>query len=190
MSKKKQEDVDYKQAAEQLAAENAQVQQQVAELTEALQRERADAVNLRRRHDEQVASLRSTVKASVVTDLLPIIDNFERAIKHLGAVESQGATHSSQQLRTAGESRSQGEKHLLEWVDGVQKIIVQFEKTLADLGVERIKTVGEPFDPHYHEAVSMEEGEGEHEVVSEELQSGYRLGDTVIRPAMVRVKSQ
>jgi molecular chaperone GrpE len=79
---------------------------------------------------------------------------------------------------------------LLEWVDGVQKIIVQFEKTLADLGVERIKTVGEPFDPHYHEAVSMEEGEGEHEVVSEELQSGYRLGDTVIRPAMVRVKSQ
>ena len=54
--------------------------------------------------------------------------------------------------------------------------------------IEGIKTVGEPFDPHYHEAVSMEEGEGGQEVVSEELQSGYKLGDEVIRHAMVRVK--
>ena len=75
MTKKKQ-DIDYAQVAEQLAAENAQ-------LTEALQRERADAVNLRRMHDEQIASLRSTVKASVVKDLLPVIDNFERALKHV-----------------------------------------------------------------------------------------------------------
>ena len=174
MTKKVQKDtIDYKQVAEQFAAENAQ-------LTEALQRERADAVNLRRRHEEQVTSLRSTVKASVVKDLLPIIDNFERALKHLTTVESQGVK----------ESRSQAEKQLLEWVEGVRKVIAQFEKTLADIGVERIKTVGEVFDPHLHEAVSMEEGEGEgdQEVVSEELQSGYRLGDDVIRHAMVRVK--
>ncbi|MBP7858148.1 nucleotide exchange factor GrpE [Candidatus Saccharibacteria bacterium] len=158
MTKKKQ-DIDYAQAAEQLVAENAQ-------LTEALQRERADATNIRRRHDEQIASLRSTVKASVVKDLLPVIDNFERALKHVPK-------------ELAGN----------EYVKGIEGIVKQFEKTLADIGVERIKTVGEPFNPHFHEAVSMEEGDGKQEVVSEELQSGYRLGDDVIRHAMVRVKS-
>jgi molecular chaperone GrpE len=158
MTKKKQ-DIDYAQVAEQLAAENSQ-------LTEALQRERADATNIRRRHDEQVASLRSTVKASVVKDLLPIIDNFERALKHVPK-DLEGN----------------------EYVKGIEGIVRQFEKTLANIGVERIKTVGEPFDPHLHEAVSMEEGDGKQEVVSEELQSGYRLGDDVIRHAMVRVKS-
>jgi molecular chaperone GrpE len=157
MTKKKQ-DIDYAQVAEQLAAENAQ-------LTEALQRERADAVNLRRRHDEQIASLRSTVKASVVKDLLPVIDNFERALKHVPE-ELKGN----------------------DYIKGIEGIVKLFEKTLADIGVERIKTVGEPFDPHYHEAVSMEEGEGGQEIVSEELQSGYKLGDEVIRHAMVRVK--
>ena len=157
MTKKKQ-DIDYAQVAEQLAAENAQ-------LTEALQRERADAVNLRRRHDEQIASLRSTVKASVVKDLLPVIDNFERALKHVPE-ELKGN----------------------DYIKGIEGIVKQFEKTLSDIGVERIKTVGEPFDPHYHEAVSMEEGEGGQEIVSEELQSGYKLGDEVIRHAMVRVK--
>jgi molecular chaperone GrpE len=157
MTKKKQ-DIDYTQIAEQLAAENAQ-------LTEALQRERADAVNLRRRHDEQIASLRSTVKASVVKDLLPVIDNFERALKH-APEELKGN----------------------DYIKGIEGIVKLFEKTLADIGVERIKTVGEPFDPHYHEAVSMEEGEGNQEVVSEELQAGYKLGDEVIRHAMVRVK--
>jgi molecular chaperone GrpE len=120
---------------------------------------------LRRRHDEQIASLRSTVKASVVKDLLPVIDNFERALKHVPE-ELKGN----------------------DYIKGIEGIVKQFEKTLADIGVERIKTVGEPFDPHYHEAVSMEEGEGGQEVVSEELQSGYKLGDEVIRHAMVRVK--
>jgi len=144
-----------------------QLEQQIGELTDALQRERADATNLRRRHDEQIANLRTTVKATVVRDLLPVVDNFERALKHV-PTELEGN----------------------DYIKGVQSVVKQFEKTLADLGVERIKTVGEPFDPHLHEAVSMEEGDGDQEVVSEELQSGYRLGDEVIRHAMVRVKMQ
>lgn len=157
MTKKKQ-DIDYPQVAERLAAENAQ-------LTEALQRERADAVNLRRRHEEQVTSLRTAVKASVVKDLLPVIDNFERALQHI-PTDLEGN----------------------DFIKGVQSIVKQFEKTLADLGVERIQTVGEPFDPHLHEAVSMEDGDSEQEIVSEELQAGYRIGDDVIRHAMVRVR--
>jgi molecular chaperone GrpE len=140
---------------------------QVSELTEALQRERADVMNVRRRHDEQVASLKSIVKASVVRDLLPVIDNLERALKHVPK-DLEGN----------------------DYVKGIQGVVKKFEKTLADLGVERIKTVDEPFDPRYHEAVSMEDGEGDTEVVSEELQSGYKLGDEVIRHAMVRVRMQ
>lgn len=143
----------------------AGLQQQVADLTAALQRERADAMNLRRRHEEQLASLRASVKSSVITELLPVIDNFERALKHVPA-------------DIAGN----------EYVKGVQGIVRQFERTLEGMGVRRIKSVGEAFDPEYHEAVSMEEGEGSKEVVSEELQPGYMLGDEVIRHAMVRVK--
>lgn len=145
----------------------AALEQQIAELTEALQRERADAINLRRRHDEQIVGLKSVVKANVVRDLLPVIDNFERALKHVPA-ELQDS----------------------DFVKGIQGIVKQFEKTLADLGVERIATVGEVFDPRYHEAVSMEDGEGTQEIVSEELQAGYRIGEEVIRHAMVRVKMQ
>src|SRR5690349_13678682 len=63
----------------------ADLTQQVGELTEALQRERADAMNIRRRHEEQISSLRTVVKANVVRDLLPVIDNFERALKHVPA---------------------------------------------------------------------------------------------------------
>lgn len=139
--------------------------QQVQNLTQALQRERADATNLRRRHEEEITQLRGAVKAAVVEELLPVIDNFERALKHVPK-DLEGN----------------------DYVKGVQAVVKQFEKTLADMGVQRIKTVGEPFDPNLHEAVSHEEGDSGQETVSEELQAGYRLGDQVIRPAMVKVK--
>lgn len=144
-----------------------QLEQQVKELTEALQRERADAENIRRRNEEQVANLKTVVKANVVRELLPVIDNLERSLKH---VPKELATH--------------------DYVKGVQAVVKQFGKTLADMGVERIKTVGEVFDPRLHEAVAMEEGTGSVEVVCEELQSGYRLGDEIIRHAMVKVRME
>lgn len=143
------------------------LEQQVAELTEALQRERADVTNVRRRHEEQIAGLKSMVKAQVIRDMLPVVDNLERALKHV-----------PEELKDN------------DYVKGVQGVVKQFEKTFTELGVERIKTVGEPFDPRFHEAISMEDGDGTQEVVSEELQSGYRIGDEVIRHAMVRVKLQ
>jgi molecular chaperone GrpE len=139
----------------------------VVELTEALQRERADATNIRRRHEAEITSLRTRVKANVIHDLLPVIDNFERALKHVPKdLESN------------------------DYIKGVQGVVKQFEKTLADIGVERIKTVGENFDPHLHEAVSIEEGGGHHEIISEELQAGYRLGNDVIRHATVKVRME
>ncbi len=141
-------------------------QREIDELTAALKRERADAVNLRRRHKEETARLRTTVKTSVIEELLPVIDNFERALKHV-----------PQDLADN------------DYVKGVQGVVRQFEKTLTDMGVERIKTVGQPFNPHLHEAVGAEEGDGEQEIVVEELQAGYKIGDDVIRHAMVKVKS-
>lgn len=146
---------------------SAELQQAIDELTEALQRERADVINVRRRHDAQTANLKNLIKANVVHDLLPAIDNLERALLH---VPKDIAGH--------------------DYVKGVSGVVKQFQKTLTDLGVERVKTVGEPFDPKLHEAVSMEEGDGIKEIVSEELQAGYKLGDEVIRHAMVKVKLQ
>ncbi len=143
----------------------AELEQQIADLTDALQRERADAMNVRRRAEEDMARLGSVHKAKVVRELLPVIDNFERALKHVPK-ELEGN----------------------DYIKGVRGVVKQFEDTLARLGVERIKTVGEVFNPNFHEAVSHEEGDGP-EVVSEELQAGYTLDDEVIRPAMVRVKS-
>jgi molecular chaperone GrpE len=149
------------------APKTSAAQQQIAELTQALQRERADAVNLRRRHEADMAGLRDRVKAHVVRDLLPVIDNFERSLRHVPKDLADN-----------------------DYIKGVQAVVKQFEKTLADMGVERIKTAGEHFDPELHEAVSMEDGDGRHEIITEELQAGYRVGDDVIRHAMVRVKQQ
>lgn len=140
--------------------------ERLGELTQALQRERADAVNLRRRHEAEIAGLRTSVKANVVQELLPVIDNFERALKHVP-------------------ENLKGD----DYIKGVQAVVRQFEQTLEQMGVTRIKTVGAPFDPHLHEAVGVEEGDGKQQIVSEELQAGYRLDDQVIRHAMVKVRS-
>lgn len=142
------------------------LEQQIADLTAALQRERADAENLRRRHGQQLVQLEDSAKADVVRNLLPVIDNVERALSH-----------------TPDEIKDN------DFVKGVQGIAKQFAGVLEKLGVKRIPTVGEPFDPHLHEAVSTEEGDGQEEVVSAELQAGYQLGNQVIRHAMVKVRT-
>ncbi len=134
------------------------------ELTEALKRERADAVNLRRQYEEQIVGLKDMVKANVIQELLPVIDNFERALKHVP---------------------KDLEKN--DYIKGVQAVVKQFEGILVNMGVEKIKTVGEHFNPHLHEAMSVE-GDGHSEVVTEETQAGYKIGDDVIRHAMVKVK--
>ena len=157
-----------RQSQAEAPAEVEQLQQEAALLTEALQRERADAVNLRRRYDEQLAGVRATVKSAVIAELLPVIDNFERSLRHIPADLADN-----------------------DYIKGIQSIVKQFDSTLQEMGVQRIGVVGEEFNPHYHEAVSIEESDGENnaEVVSDVLQYGYRFGEDVIRHAMVRVKS-
>lgn len=162
MSKKKQEKIDYQKLAEELAQENAQ-------LNDSLLRERADAMNVRKRAEDDKSKMAGFYKSVVIKELLPTIDNFERALKSLPK-ELEGN----------------------DYIKGIEGIVKQFADTLTKLGVERIKTVGEPFDPELHEAVTMDNSldsqDGE-EIVSEELQSGYKMQNQVIRHAMVRVKS-
>lgn len=141
------------------------LEQQIGELTEALQRERADSANVRRRAEEERGKMADFYKVLIVRELLPAIDNLERSLMH---VPKDLKDH--------------------EYVKGVQSVIKQFEASFKELGVERIKTVGEKFDPHWHEAVGIEDEGGKVEVVCEELQPGYKLGDDVIRHAMVKVK--
>ncbi len=144
------------------------LESEINDLKQALLRERADSINLRRQHETTLSNMRSNSLARVVRDLLPAIDNLERALKHVP-------------------------KDLVEhdYVKGVQAVVKQFEKALSDLGVERIATVGQPFDPNYHEAVHMDDSAGgDKEVVSEELMAGYKIGDDVIRHAMVNVRTQ
>jgi len=162
MTKKKddkKQEVNYQEVAEQLAVENAQ-------LNESLLRERADAENVRRRADQDRSKLGSMHKAIVVKELLPVMDNFDRALKSVPK-DLEGN----------------------DYIKGIESLVKQFTQTLEKIGVERIKTVGEHFDPNTMEAVTMEEGDSDEEIVSEELQSGYKMGEELLRPAMVRVKS-
>lgn len=142
----------------------ATLEGRVNELTEALQRERADAINLRRRMEEERTSLASYYKTQFVRELLPVLDNLELAILH---TPNDLSNHP--------------------YIKGVQSVMKQFGDILASMGIEKIKAVGEKFDPRFHEAVHLEDSEGEDEVVLEEVQSGWMMGDEVIRPASVKV---
>jgi len=139
---------------------------QVLELTESLKRERADADNIRKRAatDQVDAIIRGQEIA--VEKLLPLIDSLERAFAHTPKEIADNT-----------------------WVQGVTGLEKQLAKLTAEFGLERINTVGEQFDPERMQAVVADDSEGESDIVTEELQSGYILNGKVIRVAMVKVRS-
>ena len=137
---------------------------QFEELEADLKRIQADFINFKRRTDSERAELMNMAKASVVMEMLPMIDNLERALMH--------------QPEDLAENP---------WVQGVGQVAKQFENTLEKLGLTKVGIVGERFDPNKHEAISIEDGDGETDVIAEVLQSGYKLGERVLRPAMVKV---
>lgn len=139
-------------------------QGKVAELTADLQRVQADFANFKRRAEEEKLRYTRFGRESAVMALLPVVDNFERAVSHIPADLA---------------------KH--DFALGVRSIAKQLEDALKGLGVVKIGSVGQPFDPSLHEAVSLEDGQGKHEVVTAELQPGYAMDGEVIRHAMVKV---
>lgn len=139
---------------------------QEQELINDLQRLRADFENYRKRVEADQVNTVSMSKAATIIKLLPVIDNIERAIAHAPKELKDNA-----------------------WAQGVVALGKNLEKSLAELDLTRINAApGTAFNPDLHEAVFMEDGDGEHEVVAEELRPGYLLGGQVIRPSMVKVK--
>jgi molecular chaperone GrpE len=126
------------------------------------QRAAADYQNLKRRAEKEREEYGRLAAAALVISILPLLDDLERALM-------------SVDIRLAG----------LTWVDGIRLIYRKFQAVLEAAGVSEIKAEGETFDPNLHEAVMY--GEGEEGKVVSEVQKGYRLGDRVIRPAMVVV---
>lgn len=140
--------------------------QRIDELTTDLQRTRADFENYRKRVDAEKQQAREAGQASTILKLLPVIDNIERAISHLPDDLAGNA-----------------------WAESVVNLVKYLDKSLEGMNLRRIDaTPGSPFNPELHEAIQFDEdAEGEHEVISEELQSGYTLNGQPIRPAMVKV---
>jgi len=144
-------------------------EQQLGELTQDLQRTRADFENYRKRVESEKTMARESGQASMILKLLPVIDNIERAI-----------TYVPEDLKD----------NL--WAQGIVGLVKNLEKSLDGLNLKRIDAnPGTAFDPDLHEAIQMDEDStGEQEVVAEELQAGYTLNGTPIRHAMVKVTRQ
>lgn len=126
------------------------------------QRAAADFQNYKRRVEEERSESARFANAALIINLLPLIDDLDRALQNVD-------THLAS----------------LTWVDGIRLIYRKFQALLEMAGVEEIAADGETFDPAMHEAVAQAPGE-DHKVISV-VQKGYRLGDRVIRPAMVVV---
>ena len=131
-----------------------------------LQRTRADFENYRKNVESRVAGARGDGQIEMVKQLLPIIDDIERATAY------------------APEELAENE-----WVKGVLSLNKKIQTALSEIGIEKINaTPGMKFDPNYHDAVQFDEGaDGETEVIESELQSGYAINGEPIRHAMVRV---
>ncbi len=149
---------------EQLKAELEKVKSERDQLLERLARMQAEFENARKRAERERADYREFATGSVVELFLPVLDNFELALKSTGSAE---------QLRS-----------------GVELIVKQMEDVLRQLQVNPIPAVGEAFDPRHHEALgTVERDDLPDQHVAEEVRRGYRMRERLLRPALVRVAS-
>jgi len=148
--------------AEHELSETEQLEAKVAELEDLLLRRQAEFENYRKRTTKEKEEIGLTAKIHCVGELLPCVDNFERALMIPCSDE--------------------------EYKKGIAMMFQGMKDIFAKLGVEEIKAEGEPFDPAYHYAVStVENPDLGSNVVAAVLQKGYKIGDKVVRPAMVAV---
>ena len=143
------------------------------ELIDQMARRQADFDNYRKRLERERAETYGRVVADVAAELLPVVDNLRRAV----LAEASSEAGESQEFRN--------------FLHGVELISKQLDAVLGSLGVEAVETVGLRFDPHVHEAVATEQSEEfEPDTVTHEIQRGYRLGEKLLRPAMVKVATR
>lgn len=130
-------------------------------------RERAESINFRKRKEEETARILKFCNEDLIKEILPTIDNFERAIK----MDDDNL-----------------DDEVSKYLSGIKMIYCNLINTLEKYGVKAIDGFNKPFDPTYHQAVMTESKDGmEAGMVIEVLQKGYLLKDRVIRPAMVKV---
>jgi len=157
------------EAAEEAASDGAAVgapdpAADAAKYLELAQRTQAELENFRKRAARDIAVTADRAKAKLVSELLPVVDNLERA------------------LATANPE----EDHLAE---GVRLVHVELVRVLERNGIQAYDPAGEQFDPTVHEAISMREGDNGSGIVLDVVAKGYKIGDSVIRPAQVVVSS-
>ena len=151
-------------------AELKRLENEVKELRDSLARRQADFENYRKRMERERSETYNRVVADIAAKLLPVLDNLKRALETEASVEA---------------SESDEFRHFLSGVDLIYK---QLNGVLDALGVKPILAEGEHFDPHLHEAVVTESTDDyEPDTVIQEIVRGFRLGDKLIRPAMVKV---
>ena len=143
----------------------ARAEAQAAEYLDGWQRARAEFANYKRRTERELAERYESAKLEVAARFLPVLDDLERAMEN--APEDVASS---------------------EWTEGVGLIQRKLRNILDAEGIVEIDALGQPFDPNFHEAVSREENDDyEENHVIDVLQKGYRHGDRVLRPAVVRV---
>lgn len=141
-----------------------ELESKIAELTSGWQRTQADFLNYKKQAADERLKLISSAGADIALQLLPVLDHFQLAAKHL-----------PKELETDN------------WTQGIKQIEKQFENILFDNGLERIESIGQEFNPQIHEAVEEIESEKPAGTVVEEILSGYKYSGEVLRPAKVKV---
>ncbi len=145
--------------------ELSQVKAEAAEYLDGWQRARAEFANFKKRVERETEEARQRITAEILVNYLGIMDDLERALENAPEDEA-----------------------LREWVSGIELIYQKFDAILESEGVEPIEVEDARFDPNLHEAISYEETEDfDGGAVIAVTQRGYKLGDRIIRPAMVRV---
>jgi molecular chaperone GrpE len=159
-----------------------ELEKEVAELKHALEiseesrtRLASDYANLERRFDQEKAEIGQRAGAVWLSKLFPIMDNFYRAATHAPTISTDGVLDEDELGR------------IHKYFEGLKQIEKQLEETLAHAGLIRIKSKGEQFDPNMHEAISYEESTLPAETIIDEVEGGWLLNDSVLKPAKVRV---
>ena len=147
------------------AGDPAELQRQRDEYYDLLLRKSAEFDNYRKRVERDRQAVSEAAAANIIEDLLPLVDDLERALKADPGAEGTDA-----------------------YRRGVELIHRQLNEILRKRGVTPVEALGADFDPHYHQAVTHEPAEGRREgEITEEFRRGYMLGDRLLRPSMVKV---
>ena len=165
----KHEELDSEEISEEIQGKGqaSQAQQddkdrQIEELKNALARSMADLQNFKRRNEEEKVSFIKFAHIELLKNILPFVDNFDRTVLHL-----------PENLKTDS------------WAKGVVHMHDDLIKTLTSMGIQKMKTVGEKLDPTKHEGLMS--GPGEKDIIIEEFEAGYLMGDTIVKVAKVKV---